>query len=370
MHYNSYVNKFINQLVQDLSTESSHCLFVKHYDAVMLTEDLLSSCMPADSNILLLCHEYTSAQMQSAYEPFLDWIRNLYFTYYQDMTPQDFVEACNVYPLHKPLFISYLQEERCRRDEDIIISEMSYERIRMNQSILSILEYLATRHPLILVLNSGHCAPKSTIDLLNVLVDSSPVKNLGIIVSYNEVSQATSYATEEWKALVKQIDDNHRLIDFGMTKRQQVIAPTIQFSPHTLSFQNYIPMLYNMVHTLAIEQANYYLDILYHKLEVEHSFVAKELKEQILYLYSLTTIYLGDYSKALLLLDKLKEIVNPDTEPIMYFECIYFSGIAHTHNGLYDLGMKKSKECLAHVPKEKHHFICFQAASFNLDYKY
>lgn len=362
MYRNSYVYKFINQLVQDLATEESdHYLFVKHYDAVMLTEELLSSCMPADSNILLLCHEYTSAQMQSAYEPFLNWIRSLYYTYYQDMTPKEFVEACSVYPLHRSLFISYLQEESCRRDEDIIISEMNYERIRMNQSILSILSYLAARHPLILVLNSGHCAPKSTIDLLNLLVESAPVKNLGIIVSYNEVSQATSYAAEEWRALVKQVDDRRRLVDFGITKKQQVVAPTIQFSPHTLSFPSYIPMLHNMVHTLAIEQANYYLDILYHKLEVEHSFVARELKEQILYLYSLTTIYLGDYSKALLLLDKLKEIIDPDAEPVMYFECIYFSGIAHTHNGLYDLGAKKSKECLAHLPKENTDYYKFKA---------
>lgn len=361
MHYNSYVNKFINQLVQDLSTESSHYLFVKHYDAVMFSEEFLSSSIPMNSGTLLLCHEYSSTQIQGAYEPFLIWIRSLYLTYYQDMTPEEFVEACNIYPLHKSLFISYLKEEVCRRDEDIIVYEMDYERIRMNQSIMSILAYLADRHPLILVLNSAHFAPKSTIDLLKALVDSAPVRNLGIIVSYNEVSQITPYATEAWKALIKQVDDKHRLIDFGITKKQQLAAPTIQFSPQTLSIPGYIPIIHNMVHTLAIEQANYYLDILYHKLEVEHSFVAKEIKDQIIYLYSLTTIYLGDYSKALLLLDKLNEGINPDKNPIMYFNCIYLSGIAHTHNGLYDMGVKKSKECLASVPEENKDYYIFKA---------
>ncbi|MBD5544855.1 MAG: diguanylate cyclase [Lachnospiraceae bacterium] len=361
MYQNSYVYKFINQLVQDLPIEANHYLFVKHYDAVVFTEELLSSSIPMDSGILLLCHEFTSTQMQGAFEPFLDWIRNLYFTYYQDMTPEDFIEACNVYPLHKSLFISYLQTESCHRDEDIIIYEMNYERIRMNQSILSILSYLAASRPLVLVLNSAHFAPKSTIDLLQAFIDSASIKNLGIIVSYNEVSQPMPYAAEEWKDLIKQADDKHRLIDFGVTKRKQVIEPTIQFSPHILSFPSYIPMLHNMVHTLAIEQANYYLDILYHKLEVEHSIVAKELKEQILYLYSLTAVYLGDYSKALLLLDKLNETISPDTDPVMYFECIYFSGVAYTYNGLYDLGVKKSKECLAHVPEENKDYYTFKA---------
>lgn len=361
MYQNSYVYKFINQLVQDLPNESNHYLFVKHYDAVVLTEELLASTIPMDSGILLLCHEYVSTQMQGAFEPFLGWIRNLYFTYYQDMAPEDFIDACNVYPLHKSLFISYLQSEVCHRDEDIIIYEMDYERSRMNQSILSILNYLAASHPLVFVLNSAHFAPKSTIDLLQALIDSPSVRNLGVIVSYNEVSQPTSYAAEEWKVLIKQVDDKHRLIDFGITKRKQTIEPTIQFSPHVPSFPSYIPMLQNMVHTLAIEQANYYLDILYHKLEVEHSFVAKEIKEQILYLYSLTTIYLGDYSKALLLLDKLKESVNPDTDPVMYFECVYFSGMAHTYNSLYDLAIKKSKECLAHIPEENKDYYTFKA---------
>lgn len=361
MYHNSYVFKFINQLVQNLSTESDNFLFVKHYNTVTFTEEFLSSSIPADSNILLLCHEYTSVQMQSAFEPFLIWIRNLYFNYYQDVTPQDFIEECNVYPLHKSLFISYLQEGYCHRDEDIIIYEMNYERIRMNQSIISILNYLAADHPFILALNNAHLAPKSTIDLLKVLIDSQPVKNMGVIISYNEVSQTIPYATEAWKALIKQAEDKKRLIDFGTTERQQFVAPTIQFSPCIPSFPNYILMIHNLVHTLAIEQANYYLDILYHKLEVEHSFVAKELKEKILYLYSLTTIYLGDYSKALLLLDKLKEIVNPDTEQVMYFQCIYFSGIAHTHNGLYDLGIKKSKECLEHIPEENRDYYIFKA---------
>lgn len=361
MYHNSYVNKFICQLVENLSGETEHFLFIKHYNTVILTEELLSSCIPANSGILLLCHEYASAQMQGAYEPFLVWIRNLYFTYYQDMTPQEFVEACNIYPLHKSLFISYLQKEVCHREEDIIIYEIDYERIRMNQSIISVFTYLAKEHPLVLVLNNAHLAPKSSIDLLKVLVDSAPVENLGIIVNYNEVAQTISYAAESWKDLVNQVDRKRRLIDFGTTERQQAVIPTIPFSPHIPSLPSHIEMIHNMIHMLATEQANYYLDALYRKLEVEHSFVARELKEQILYLYSLTTIYLGDYSKALLLLDKLKELSSPETDPVMYFECIYLSGIAHTHNGLYDIGVKKSKECLKHLPKENTEFYAFKA---------
>lgn len=361
MYHNSYVNKFIIQLVENLSAESEHFLFIKHYNTVIFTEEFLSSSILKNSDVLLLCHEYTCSQIQSAYEPFLTWIRHLYFTYYQNMTPQEFIDACNVYPLHKSLFVSYLREEVCHREEDILIYEMDYERLRMNQSIISILSYLAKDHPLVLVLNNAHFAPKSSIDLLELLVKSAPVENLGFIVNYNEVAQTILYSADSWKSLVKLADKKLRLIDFGTTKRQQPIIPTIPFSPHIPSLPSYIHTIHNMIHMLATEQANYYLDILYRKLEVEHSFVARELKEEIIYLYSLNTIYLGDYSKALLLLDKLKDLTDPETEPVMYFECVYLSGIAHTHNGLYEIGVKKSEECMQHLPTENKEFYTFKA---------
>ena len=360
MYHNTYVYKFISQLAENLPLKTNHYLFIKHYNPVLLTEEMLAPSIAGYSDILLLCHEFNASQMQSSFEPFFIWIRDLYFTYYQDMTPEDFVDACNVYPLHKPLFISYLKEEYCRRHEDIILCEINYERTRMNQSILSVLRFLAKKQPMIFILNSAHCMPKSTIDLLQAMVEAEPIKNLGFVVCFNEVSRTTPYSSESWRALISRVDKERRLIDWGTTERQQPVAPMIQFTPHPPSFSGYILTVHNMVHTLAIEQANYYLDILYRKLEVEHSFVSKEIKQQILHLYSLTAIYMGDYSKALLLLDKLKEITSAVTNPVLYFECIYLTGIAHIHNGLYDLGIKNSKECLAHLPEEQKDFYAFK----------
>lgn len=361
MYYNSYVYKFISQLVQSLSSESEHYLFIKHYNSFLITEESLTQMIPDNLDILLLCHEFSGAQMQSAYEPFLTWVRNVYFGFYQHMTPEEFIDACDVYPLHKSLFSSYLKDEQCNREEELMLCEMDYERSRMNQSILSIFKYLADDHPIICVLNNAHFAPKSTVDLLKAMVDSTPAGNLGFIVCFNEVSQNVPYVAEAWKALVKQVEKNLHLIDWGTTERQKTVAPTIRFSPQPLAFQSYVSMIHNMVHTLAIEQANYYLAILYHKLEVERSFVVRELKEQILYLYSLTTIYLGDYSKALLLLEQLKNTIDPEQDSVMCFECTYLSGIAHVHNGLYELGKKKSQECLERIPEEREDYYIFKA---------
>ncbi|MEE1342460.1 MAG: tetratricopeptide repeat-containing diguanylate cyclase [Lachnospiraceae bacterium] len=247
------------------------------------------------------------------------------------------------------------------RGEDVILSEINYERTRMNQSILSILSYIANQHPLIMILNYAHYAQKSTLDLLQALIESKPIKNLGIIISYNEVIPVISYARDSWDALIKHAEKKRHIINWGTTERQQPISSTIRFSPRTTFFQSYIQILHNMVYTLAIEEANYYLDILYKKLEVEHCFAEDEFKIQLLYLYSLTAVYLEEPSKALLLLDKLKRIVNPEKDSIMYFECIYLSGNAHVQNSLYDLAIQISKECLEAAPEENHDYYVFKA---------
>ena len=121
MHSNSYVYKFIQQLIQDLSAEDvKHYLFVKHYNTITITRDNLESSVSERGKTMILCHDFASSQMQSAFEPFLVWIRDLYYAYFKEMTPENFIEECDVYPLQKELFISYLKEGNCRREEDII----------------------------------------------------------------------------------------------------------------------------------------------------------------------------------------------------------------------------------------------------------
>ena len=371
MYTNSYVYKFINNLKQNLSEKTEHYLFIKHYNPISITEKYINSFLSPEqkTNIepVFLFHEFNVSQMQSAYEPFLSWIRDLYFTHFNELSPADFIESCHIYPLHKQTFISYLETETMSRAEDVIFSEIQYERTRMYQSILSILGYIATRQPLIMIFNQTHYAPKSTMDLFYALTTSEPIANLGIIVSYNETIPVTSYAKKSWNTLIHQVEKKHHLINWGTTEHQQPISPTIHFTPGTAYFPIYAQMIQDMVYTLAIEQANYYLDILYKKLEVEHCYVEKKIKVQILFLYSQTSFYMGDSSKALLLLNNLKHLLVPAEDPVMYFECIYLSGRANIQNGLYDLAIQTTKESIEIAPEENHDYYIFKAQLLKYD---
>ena len=101
MYNNSYVYKFIMQIKNHLSEDTEHYLFVKHYNPISITEDLFHSSyslfQDSKNEPLLLCYEFTSSQMQSSFEPFLIWIRNLYITYFPEVSPEEFIKACHIY---------------------------------------------------------------------------------------------------------------------------------------------------------------------------------------------------------------------------------------------------------------------------------
>ena len=96
MYTNSYVYKFINNLKHNLSEKTEHYLFIKHYNPIFITEKYINSFLSPEqkTNIepVFLFHEFNVSQMQSAYEPFLSWIRDLYFTHFNELSPADFIE--------------------------------------------------------------------------------------------------------------------------------------------------------------------------------------------------------------------------------------------------------------------------------------
>lgn len=81
-----------------------------------------------DKNILYKNHIYRQDIMQEAYEPFLGWIRDIYYQYY-DISPENFLQEAGIYPLMIPMFTDYLNNGVFKRKDQRIVSEGEYEKI-------------------------------------------------------------------------------------------------------------------------------------------------------------------------------------------------------------------------------------------------
>ena len=92
-----YTRKIVDSIIHGLEQRHSSILFVKHYNTLNVPIEAIQDAVEkSTSNIELLYHEFSANKMQEAYEPFLGWIKQLYYKYYYQITPDEFLDACDV----------------------------------------------------------------------------------------------------------------------------------------------------------------------------------------------------------------------------------------------------------------------------------
>ena len=102
----------------------------------------------------MLEHTFRSDVMQSAYEPIMEWIRQIYIANYKDMISEvEFLKQCGVYQNQMEVFTTYLRAGHCVRKEDVIMCEVAYEKEKFIISLVSIIQYIAREKTLFLILN-------------------------------------------------------------------------------------------------------------------------------------------------------------------------------------------------------------------------
>ena len=68
-------------------------MFIKHYNTLSLPEDEVSKVID-ETEYCFLYYKYSKHQMLEPYQPFLGWMRKLYYAYFADETPEEFVKKC------------------------------------------------------------------------------------------------------------------------------------------------------------------------------------------------------------------------------------------------------------------------------------
>ena len=104
-----YTRKIVDSIIHGLQLRHSSILFVKHYNTLNVPIDSIEEALKKTStDIELLYHEFSANRMQEAYEPFIGWIKQLYYKYYYSVPLDDFLEKTGVYYLSRPTLKSYI----------------------------------------------------------------------------------------------------------------------------------------------------------------------------------------------------------------------------------------------------------------------
>ena len=104
--YNGHISNLISSVTQKLAVVKAGTILIKHYNSIDIKQELIEKVFLNKDEIKYVYHEFDSSVMVDAYEPFLSSIKEIFYNEY-DMTIDEFLAACDVYEMHKPVLKSY-----------------------------------------------------------------------------------------------------------------------------------------------------------------------------------------------------------------------------------------------------------------------
>lgn len=341
-----YTRKIVDSIIHGLEQRHSSILFVKHYNTLSVPIDSIQEAvLKSESEIELLYHEFSASKMQEAYEPFLGWVKQLYFKFYYAMPIDEFLEQADVYYLDRSTIKSYILTGECERTEDVIISEVDYERKQFAQSLVNLLSFVSVEHTLFFVLNRLHLAENSTLNFLLQFTAKS-YNNISLLANYNEAYVTPAYTLELWSELVHRIEDFNYMLDWNIQDPQADINIIESFEPTLSDFKEYLVKINNMILTLATKQAIYYLDILSNRLITEKANLNTKLLVRFYTLYATAAAYNKNYTTALIMCDKLKNVNNKHPNIKYTFQYHYLLTLCEIYGGQPSLARKNADKCM------------------------
>lgn len=341
-----YIRKIIDSILNNIKQRHNNILFVKYYNTLNLRESELREVFETqDDDICFLYHEFSSKYMHSVFEPFLDWIMELYQKFYSDVAIDEFLEKADVYFQARSVIKSYIETGECQRDEDLIFAEYEYEAKRFTKSVYNILEYVSKEHTLFMLLNKLHFAEQSTIKLLIELVNHNK-ENIALLANYNEVYNVPEYTKKDWDTMIDYIDSNNMIVDWSLQDGHASESERVElFDPIPKDINPYVRLINNMVSCVMIGQANYYLEQIHNKFEIEKITIPLKDKLSYLKLYSIVALCLDNSTTALMLCDNINNSIKMTTSLEERFSCSYISALIQLRYGQKETSNKYIQEC-------------------------
>lgn len=326
MNYNHYMHKLV-QSFRDNHT--SHFMFIKHYNTLMISEEELHSIVVDEtSNRCLLFHEFPMHNMQGPYEPFLNWIRELYYSYFkEDQTPEEFVKNGGVYPVQREVYASFIRTGTATRTEDLLLIELEYERERMVQSLVNLYLYVAERKPIFIFLEKLHLANASCVQFLYELIKNKQAHNIQLLAMYNEVYRIPEYISAGWRKFTREMERQNLQYEWNSVGTETTIDVQDVFLPKSTFMSSYLQHCANMFYFLCPEDAKHYMNIIYDNVLQETIEVEEADWGHFLEIFSLILILNQEYTRALQMCEEVGRIGRKNKEDTTMYRYYYIAAM-------------------------------------------
>ncbi len=334
--FNGYVNEY---------KIPSNMIAIKYYNGMTISgTEMDKKIKELGKQIIYKSHIYRQDMMQQAYEPFLTWIRDMYEQYYT-VSAEEFLSNAGIYPLMIPMFRNYLERGVFDRKDQRIVSEGKYEKSRLLEAIISILNYISLEHMLVGVIEKVHYAETSVLDLLLYMIKHHLSSNIMFILTYNDSNKPAMHILERYSKLIQLMKRNHLVIDCNNENSLPETKELALFKLDEDAVNEYLIAISNMMDTLAYDQAEYYSELLYHKYEVEKYEIGDQERLEFLRIYGLTSVYNYNLKMAHVVCDRIAVMENYKDNTIAVYIYNYISALAKVYGGQKDLAGIHVERC-------------------------
>lgn len=318
----------LEQMTRRIGKEDHNVVLARYSNDFSIRDLAIDEDLMQEANLYLTRHEFCPGEWVGAYDPFLETIREM-FRQFETGSFDEFMDRCGVYELHKPLFRSYMENRKVYRQEGLLYNEVEYERSRMNQEILAMLQELSKEHPVLILINRIQVAGRSTLVLLLELVKAKNAQNIGVVLGLNDLHRIQEHNLAVWEALHEELENQMTVFHIGSASEQYREKANSKDKEERAQWD--LNKLRNLVYFMDLEQASFYLEKIDRQMKFENMTLGAAKKFEIMHLYAYVSIYMRDLAKALEISEDIKDLKVPDQKTSPQFIAYYIKAIAYMY---------------------------------------
>ena len=176
----------------------------------------------------------------------------------------------------------------------------------------------------------------------------------------NESGKSRIFEEEYHTTFEEHCEANNCLFEWGADSDEVENAIENSFIFSVEEMENYLKHTYNMFCLFAFDEARYFLDSIYEKVQIEKVSITKS--QEIRMYTQLTTLAVlqGDCAYALLVVENMRRLSIQIPDWNVEYGYHYLMALANMHNGNLKSAQESAKICIAIAKEQRNDFHAFR----------
>ena len=334
-------------------------VLIKNTNKINIAKTEIVEMLSEEYASRIFYYSFEPNKMVEVYAPFLAIMEQLIDI--QAIMPQSLVKEVGVYKLHETLYESYFATGKCGRIEEAFFSEVKFEKEKIPKEIAKMLAYLCGDQDIYIVLNRINYASASTLELLDYILGNPECHHIRILAFKNESGKSRGFEVDYHKKFEEDCGKRNCLFEWAADGNEVETAIENSFVFHVEDIEIYLRHSFNMFSLFAFDEARYFLDSIYEKVQIEKVNITKS-QEVRLYTQLITLAVLqGDCAHALLIAENMHQLSFHMDDWNVEYGYNYLLALANMHSGKIKTASENAKICIAIAKEQNNEFHTFRA---------